>query len=130
MAETPEDLIAELQQKNIKHTPDEIIWIGRDAEGKVVWLETGDRDRGMTHILLEHGEDFIQRSIKKFQIIELIELAISAGIVIGKQGRDRLIFEIEFQGMRQFVSISIGNNGYIVGANPTERRLIRKFSQS
>ncbi len=84
----------------------------------------------MTHILLEHGEDFIQRSIKKFQIIELIELAISAGIVIGKQGRDRLIFEIEFQGIRQFVSISIGNNGYIVGANPTERRLIRKFSQS
>jgi len=41
MVETKEDLIAELKQKNIKHTPDEIIWIGRDPESNVVWLETG-----------------------------------------------------------------------------------------
>ncbi|CBN57529.1 MULTISPECIES: hypothetical protein [Kamptonema] len=50
-------LIAELQEAGIKHTPEHIIRIARQADGKIVFLETGDKQRGLEHIL-EKAEQF------------------------------------------------------------------------
>jgi len=121
MAETPEDLIAELQQKNIKHTPDEIIWIGRDAQGKVVWLENGDQDRGAEHILGKQ-KDFEGRKVSKSEILTLVVSAITDGRLIGRQGKSRSIFVVEFGGIEQYISVEIASNGYIIGANPSNKK--------
>jgi len=129
MAETLEDLIAELEQKNIKHTPDEIIWIGRDAQGKVVWLENGDSQKGLTHILTKR-KGFAGRQVASEDIADLILAAVTKGNLIGYQGQEfpRLVFAVIFKGKHQFVAVSISTNGYIVGANPADPSRIRKIS--
>jgi hypothetical protein len=41
-AQTAGDLIAELQQSGIRHTPKNIVWITKQFDGKIVFLETGN----------------------------------------------------------------------------------------
>lgn len=40
------------------------------------------------------------------------------GNVVGTQGRGRLIYEVTVDGEVRHVAITVGKNGYIVGANP------------
>lgn len=61
-AETLEDLI-ELERKNVKHSPDQIVRIVRLPNGRIVFLEQGNARAGLRHIVKEHGEDFARRGI-------------------------------------------------------------------
>jgi filamentous hemagglutinin len=56
-------------------------------------------------------------------------MAITSGKILGTQGTTRTIYEVTFAGRLQYISIDIGNNGYIVGANPTSRKLISQLTQ-
>ena len=125
-------LIAELNKAGIKHTPENIIIITQDPSGKIVFLETGkagDKGSGLLHILENHREDFLQRGITEEQIPDLIVTAISEGKIIGIQGKSRIIYQVEMNGIIQYVSIEISPNGYLVSANPTPTRLINKLIQ-
>ncbi len=42
-------LIAELAQLGIKHTPEKIVRITKLPEGKIIFLEEGDDERGLQH---------------------------------------------------------------------------------
>ncbi len=46
--------------------------------------------------------------------------AVTEGKIVGYQGRGtgRPIYEIEYNGKLQRVAVTVGDNGYIVGANP------------
>lgn len=57
----------------------------------------------------------------KEDIPDFILQALSEGKVIGYQGKGtgRPIYEITYKGKNQKVAITVGSNGYIVGANPT-----------
>ena len=125
-------LIAELKKAGIKHTPENIIIITQDPSGKIVFLETGkagDKGSGLLHILENHREDFLQRGITEEQIPDLIVTAISEGKIIGIQGKSRIIYQVEINGIIQYVSLEISHNGYLVSANPTPTRLINKLIQ-
>ncbi len=125
-------LIAELKKAAIKHTPENIIIITQDPSGKIVFLETGkggERGSGLLHILENHREDFLQRGIAEEQIPDLIITAISEGTIIGIQGKSRIIYQVEINGIIQYVSLEISHNGYLVSANPTPTRLINKLIQ-
>ena len=125
-------LIAELKKAAIKHTPENIIRITKDPSGKIVFLETGkagDKGSGLLHILENHREDFLQRGIAEEQIPDLIITAISEGTIIGIQGKSRIIYQVEINGIIQYVSLEISHNGYLVSANPTPTRLINKLIQ-
>jgi hypothetical protein len=45
--------------------------------------------------------------------------ALSKGKVVGTQGRGNIspIYEVVFNGQKQRVAITVGNNGFIVGVN-------------
>jgi hypothetical protein len=54
----------------------------------------------------------------------LVHRAATEGEYTGRtQGRPpgRPIFEIEFQGQRLYIAVSVGDNGFIVGADPRSR---------
>lgn len=125
-------LIAELKKAGIKHTPENIVRITQDPNGKIIFLETGKggkRGSGLLHILENHREDFLKRGITEEQIPDLMIKAISEGKMIGIQGKSRMIYQVEIKGMIQYVSLEISHNGYIVSANPTPTRLINKLIQ-
>lgn len=122
-------LIAELQQAGIKHSPEEILQIARRPDGRVVFLETGNERSGWQHIRDDHTSDFRDRGIPEERIQDAVMAAVTRGRTLGTQGVSRTIFEVEFNGDIQYISVSVSSNGYIVGANPTRRDLVRRLLQ-
>ncbi len=115
------ELVDELAKQNVKYNPDEMIIIGKDSSGKILWLETGNEKAGFEHIIIEHGEQFVKQGISIDSIPDYLMSALKKGEIVGYQGRGtgRPIYEIEYNGKRSRVAITAGNNGFIVGANPS-----------
>lgn len=124
-----EELIAQLRVSGVKHNPDDILGIARLSDGKIVFLEIGNDGAGWQHIRKEHAENFAARGIPENQIIDAVMAAVINGRILGNQGRSRTVYEIELNGAIQYISVQVASNGYIVGANPTRKNLIRQFTQ-
>jgi hypothetical protein len=113
-------LISELAKLPIKHTPEEIVKIAKQAGGKIVFLEQGNSDAGLQHILEKHSLEFADQGIKQNQIPDIIITALTEGKMIRYQGRQktRMIYEVNFNSKTHYIALTVSNNGYIVGANP------------
>lgn len=117
-------LIAELNQQHIKHNPEQIVRIAKQADGKIIFLEEGKAGRrgsGLSHILEKHKDDFVRRGINEGKIPNAVIAAITQGIFLGYQGTvepRREIYEVSFNGQTQYIAVTVDDNGYIVGANP------------
>jgi len=112
-------LLDELAAQGIKHEPEDIIAIWKNAEGKIIFLEKGNKNAGLAHIIGEHGPEFAQAGITEAEIPSLLQEAVTNGTRIGSQGKGsgRAIYEVLFHGKLIKVAITIGSNGFIVGAN-------------
>lgn len=73
--------------------------------------------------------DFLNRGVSKEEIPDLIIKSATEGKEIGIQGKSRIIYQLEINQCIQYLSLEISNNGYVVSANPTPTRLIKKFIQ-
>jgi hypothetical protein len=82
-----------------------------------VFLEQGNARAGLQHIVEQHGADFARRGISEAQIPDAVMAAATRGRQVGMQGT-RPIFEVEFNGQTQRIAVTVGDNGFIVGANP------------
>lgn len=99
----------------------------RGSDGKIIWLENGlHTGRGLAHILQEHEEHFKHKGIPENIILTFILDCVCYGKIVGYQGyeRDRPIYEYTYAGKKYLLAITIGDNGFIVGANP--RTKLRK----
>jgi filamentous hemagglutinin len=117
-------LVNKIIEKGYKICPSEVIGITQDANGKIVWLENGSKGAkpsGLYHILEAHESHFNQKGICTEDIADFVLTAVSKGEVIGYQGKGngRPIYRVTYDGKEYNVAITIGSNGYIVGANPT-----------
>ena len=121
-------LIAELEQAGIKHIPDDILRIAKKSNGTIVFLEQGNSRSGLQHILERHGTDFVKRGIPENQIPDAVITALTKGRIVGTQAAGRTIYQVLFNDQTQYISVTVGSNGYIVGANPTPERLIRRLT--
>ncbi|MEW8460667.1 MAG: LysM peptidoglycan-binding domain-containing protein [Candidatus Thiodiazotropha endolucinida] len=116
-------LLDELGQSGVKHTPENIIDIRKTQDGQIVFLETGNRQAGLEHILVRHEQDFANVGIHADQIPDAVMTAVTQGKVIGYQGKNqgRTIYETVFNDTRHRISVTVSDNGFIVGANPQSR---------
>ncbi len=110
------DLLKELEQSGVKYNPNDIVAITKTADGKLVWLENGNANAGLNHILT-HADQFVDKGIPRKNISDFIMHALENGKIVGHQ-RTWPIYEVMYNGKLQRVAISIGDNGFIVGANP------------
>ncbi|WP_330437878.1 WXG100 family type VII secretion target [Micromonospora sp. NBC_00821] len=115
-----QELLDELSQAGIKHNPEQIVAIGRNRDGKIVFLETGNDRAGLAHITSRHADDFAKVGVPEEKIPDLVFTAVTRGEVVGTQ-RTRPIYEVLFEGRTYKLAVSVGNNGFIVGANPVGR---------
>ena len=109
-------LLDELANSGVKYNPDDVVAITKNADGKLVWLENGNSNAGLEHIM-QHAEQFATKGISSDKIPDFIMHALEEGKVVGTQ-RTRTIYEVMYEGKLQRVAISVGDNGFIVGANP------------
>lgn len=85
-------LVSQLQASGEKINKTDVVAITQDASGKTVWLEKGhlgERPSGLAHIVDCQG-----------------------------RGQGRPIYEFTYEGTTRRIAITIGSNGYVVGANP------------
>lgn len=109
-------LIRELVKSGVKCTPENIVAIARDSSGRIVFLETGTSKSGLAHIIGRHGTEFASKGISEKQIPEFVMRAVTEGTQVGTQ-RGRPIYQVIFNGKVYRVAVTVGSNGYIVGAN-------------
>jgi hypothetical protein len=113
-------LLDELTRQGIKHNPDDIVEIGKNEAGEIVFLENGNSRAGLEYIKGRHAQDFANVGVPEDKIAKLVLSAVTTGEVVGVQ-RTRPIYEVVFEGNVYKIAVSVGDNGYIVGANPVGR---------
>jgi hypothetical protein len=111
-----EELIEELARSGVKHSPEKIVAIGRDPNGRIVFLETGSPSAGLEHILQKQGQ-YAQRGVGQDQVADYVLTAVTKGKVVGMQNT-RPIYEFQWNGATHRLAVTVGDNGFIVGANP------------
>ena len=116
----PQNLMDELASSGVKYNPDDVIAVTKTADGKLVWLENGTDTAGLNHIITEHADDFLNKGITQEQIPDYVMNALENGKIVGYQGRGtgRPIYEFTYNGEIHKVAITVGDNGFVVGANP------------
>ncbi|PJG85311.1 hemagglutinin repeat-containing protein, partial [Conservatibacter flavescens] len=110
---------SELTQNGIKFTQDQVIAITKTNDGRIVFLEKGNAKAGLEHVL-KHKNEFIAKGISESDIPNFLITALNQNNIVGYQGKGngRPIYELNYNGKTQRVAITVGNNGFIVGANP------------
>ncbi len=113
-------LIDEVISNGDKISPDKVVMITRDLNGRIVWLEEGNNNSGLQHIINEHGREFNGRGISNENIPNYVLEAVYQGNIVGTQGKrnPRTVYEFVYNGVTQRIAVQVGSNGYIVGANP------------
>jgi len=115
------DHLIELKNSKVKFTPEDVIFTHKMPNGKIAFLEKGSSSgRGFAHILKEHEMHFMSKGITKDEIPTLIKKALEKNKVVDYQGKGkgRPIYELIYKEKKQRVAITIGSNGFVVGANP------------
>lgn len=114
------ELIEEVISSGEKISPDKVLLITRDPNGKIIWMETGNGKSGLEHIITEHGHQFNGKGISNEDIPNYVLEAVHQDKIVGTQGKrnPRTVYEFTYNGERQCIAIQVGSNGYIVSANP------------
>lgn len=96
----------------VDYTPE--MWITKNADGTIVWLETGSSSAGFEHILLRHPvEQFSSFGVtSEEELSQLILNTISDSIPVGTYGSGGTVYQIG----DSYLNIVVGSNGYIVDA--------------
>lgn len=121
------ELIAELKARGIKHTPEKIVRIAKCVDGRIVFLETGDQNRGLQHILAK-ADQFVRIGISGDEIIDVVMIAITEGSIVGFQGRDtanpRPVYQLIYKGEIKYIAVTIGDNWVYCRGKPENKTLI------
>ena len=108
-----------LKSRGVKHDADNIIAV-REKGNSIVFLERGSDKAGYKHVL-KHLPEFKQQGIASATLPNVIMNALSQAEIVGEQGgKGRPKRPVYRLGLFD-VAITVGNNGFIVGANPTSQ---------
>lgn len=118
------ELSTELVSKGYKFTEEDIVFITKDREGKLIWLERGNDHAGLNHIIRNHKKHFeIAFGIKEDEIALYLYNAITYGTMVSctpskiEGGLDRIY---EYDG-NYYTFVGMGDNGFIVTSFPARK---------
>jgi transglutaminase/protease-like cytokinesis protein 3 len=120
-ADVDPKLLAALSKTPTAFSRKDLLWITTMPNGALAFLETGSTSAGLVHAIAGHGEEFASAGIRLADVSDLIRQALTVGKVVGYQGEDkgRPIYNLIYNGTERNVAITVGDNGYVVGANLT-----------
>lgn len=123
-------LIRELIDNGAKVNVPDLVFVTKDKTGMTIWLENGNSNAGLVHILdgngqkLGHAQDFEKAyGIHRDQVAGYIKKVISRGNMIknsvvdlggGRKGLERIYY---YQGKYHLLT-AVGTNGFLVSAHP------------
>ncbi|MDX2273609.1 MAG: hypothetical protein NW237_16890 [Cyanobacteriota bacterium] len=115
----------ELVERERINLADVVAWT-RMADGSLVWLERGNQDAGLRHIISRHERDFAEFGIPAGELSEFLIEMVRNGEPVMMQGT-RQVYRVFYRGQDWHVAVTVGDNGFIVGANPVGQRKLRQL---
>ena len=112
-------LVQELKDKGVKFTEKDLIWVFKNKEDQIIFLEKGKDSGGFQHIL-KHKKEFLNKGISEQDLANFIMESLKNGKIVGKEG-SRFVYEYTYEGIKQTTAITVGSNGFVVGANPVSK---------
>lgn len=118
-------LMDELAQSGVKFTRENVVGITKMPDGKITFLETGNADSGLHHILYGKGtasspghlQDFLNCGVNnKEEIVELIMTTVKTQDGVVRNGAT--VYNVVLNGKAKELHVIISSNGYIVTAFP------------
>ena len=129
-------MLKPLIEAKVKFNPNEVLFVSRDSSGQMIWLEEGNENVGLKHIITHHSKNFYDKlGIDEKQILFTIKDILTFGKIeyirtrnFGKyDGYEKLIY---YRSQYYFLS-AIGKNGFIVSIYPKgnneAKSLIRRY---
>ncbi|MFD0068989.1 virulence factor, partial [Streptomyces sp. NPDC127574] len=112
-------LLEKLQNAGVKFNKADTIWVVQYAKPglNLAWLEKGTVNAGLTHIIFRHAGEFAAAGVRIEDIPAVVGKALTEGTKVGTQGAGRPIYEVVFNGKPLKVAVSVGDNGFVIGAN-------------
>ncbi|MCR5108016.1 MAG: hypothetical protein K6B28_07610 [Lachnospiraceae bacterium] len=117
-------LLKELSDSGVLFTESDVVFITKDETGQIVWLEIGNKEVGLTHIIERHLDDFSNAiGLTKDTLPSFLEDVISKGRIVSntlsstRKGYTRVY---DYDG-NYYTVTGIGSNGFIVTAYPTPK---------
>jgi len=127
----PQSLMDELANSGVRHNINDVVFVVRRPNGvhymqpgnNLLWLETGNANSGMMHILQDgRVGDFSRIGIPRDQIVNTLHRAIqSPPVGHGRRwnpGTNRWDLYSDFLVDGRVIRIAHGDNGFIVTAYP------------
>lgn len=116
--EGKDQLVQILKVNGLKFSEQNIVWIAC-VKGKVTWLEKGNQNAGLTHIVLRHIGDWRNAFglTDGNAIAEVIKTTLLQETPIGTD-KNAVLYNITANGRSHIVTIVTGSNGYIITAFP------------
>jgi filamentous hemagglutinin len=100
----------------IKHTPEDILEIEKDLDGKIIFLEKGNQNAWFAHIFEQHGSEFLNKWIQEKDIWKFIITIAKNNRPIGAMQNGRKVYKISQNGIDNYYGIEISTNWFIVSA--------------
>ena len=112
----PQNLMDELASSGVKYNPNDVIAVTKTADGKLLWLEQGNTQSGLMHILERHADDFASQGID--DIPQLLNNVLkNTPIKTGSNSKGPFA-DYVFNG--NTYRVAYGTNGYIVSFYPID----------
>ncbi len=115
---------------------DIMLFITKDKSGQIVWLEEGNKDAGLKHILDRHTNDICKKlSVSPENLVNTIKDIVTNGEVMCcniaiKNGRETLE-KIYLYKNEYYMLGAVGTNGFIVSIYPkNENEALAKIERS
>lgn len=110
-----EKWLQELEKSGVKYTKENVVMITKTPDGKLMWLETGNQNSGLEHIISRHQTEFTKRGINDIQS-HLEATLKTVPVETGPQnGGYYSIYTIDGKNY----TVAYGTNGYIVSFYPS-----------
>ncbi len=112
-----------MSSQGIKYSPQNIVQVVKNADGKIIFFETGNSRAGLQHIIGEHAKDFTNIGVSEAPIPSVLMKAVADNKIEGYQGKgtERPIYVTVINSEVYRLAITVSNNGFMVGANPAGR---------
>ena len=110
----PQNLMDELAQSGVKYNQAGVKMVTKTPDGRLMWLENGDSESGLRHIVDGHAADFASRGISDisgFLKRMLQETPVKTGATKAGPFAEYLVDGKKYK-------VGYGANGYIVSFYP------------
>ena len=117
-----EELLEILIDNGYKFTKEDIIFIAKNKQERVVWLEKGNHKAGYKHIVERHSKDFHRAfGINEEQLIDFLYKVVTEGNIINEIVTLTLEASTtyDYKG-NHYTVLNVGSNGFIVTAYPSK----------